>query len=543
MSQTNNILEDFHRIRSKINEIKKDLEECLCTVRARDLYEAASSYIKQEIDLRRKINIWIDDLEGPVFASIDITYRCNGSCPYCFLGAKYNSRREEMSFNLVMKTIDILKRMGTLGLCLCGGEPTLHPNFFDIISYATDQGLKVNVVSNGFTINEKYASKLSEYDIGLIQISLDGSKPNIMNSLRGPKAFEKAISAIKLLVDYGVNTVISFCSTKYNIDDFPNVVELAQKLNVLEVRTMFFVPSTTNTVYLAPSDTQYCKLIKWIKNNAYNYSIRVEFGDPTEHIVFGPLIGVLALSIHPYGYILPSPYISLAYGKINEMKLLWPRIRNLWKENIVFNTIARYLNTELDFAKLSDIIGRGINENIIDVSKIKHENMLQLAKTIKESLTRTSFDMRRQNEICINKSVELIDSKRYVQNKKIKQDKILQHILKYTKKTLRETNTRISMFIPIPFRVERDGRLITYNPFTGKVVVMNHTMAKIYLKIHNSNSTTLRELLKILETSYNDININTLKTDLTRALVQLFIYGYVKINGKTILDFYNNYKS
>lgn len=80
--------------------------------------------------------------------NILLTTRCNLSCPYCFAQEKLTSQRMDMPMENVLRVIDFLKRSKFPMFRVMGGEPTLHPQFNEIIQTAIDAGMRVDVLSN-----------------------------------------------------------------------------------------------------------------------------------------------------------------------------------------------------------------------------------------------------------------------------------------------------------------------------------------------------------------------------------------------------------
>ena len=341
------------------------------------------SKFKEYTELRKKTCSWIDNLKGPVFVPIDITYKCNLNCPYCYVSASHR-KSTQLPKDKVFKILDELSEMDVLGICLCGGESTLHKNILDIINYASSKGIFTNMVTNGTLINEKFASKLSESGIKIVQVSVDGSKPEIMDALRGKGAFERAINAIRVLRAYDIPVSISFCSTRLNIMDFPNVVELGYKLGVYNVRTMYFVPENIQSCELTSTEEQYKELVSWILENIGKYPLIIEFGDPTEHIVLGQFIGHLSFIINAEGYILPSPYLSLAYGTIDDgIANLWNELQEIWVRNPVLKALSENIKTEKDFIKLYKLsINRGEEERLINLREMSWNELHKLATKV-----------------------------------------------------------------------------------------------------------------------------------------------------------------
>jgi sulfatase maturation enzyme AslB (radical SAM superfamily) len=87
-------------------------------------------------------------------ANVLITNRCNRKCSFCFAKNKIghsenNSSSENMTLENVRKVMDFLKRSDNYDLRLMGGEPTLHPDFIEIVSEALSENFHVHIFTNG----------------------------------------------------------------------------------------------------------------------------------------------------------------------------------------------------------------------------------------------------------------------------------------------------------------------------------------------------------------------------------------------------------
>lgn len=371
------------RISDKIHQLYENGKGIF---RAGEIRDELVKLFREYSELRKMQRAWVDNIMGPVFAAIDITYRCNLQCPYCFVSAGKRKNAPTISKQNFTRIVDLLADSGTLGICLCGGEPTLHPDLLEFISYAKDYGMTVNMVTNGTLINREFANRLAKAGIDLVQVSMDGSRAEIMDRLRGKGTYDRAISALQNLINNSIVTGIAFSATKVNISDFPNVVKMCAEIGVNRIRSMFLVPENEEHLKLIPSDEDYKKLVQWIQRNQVKYKSWIEFGDPTEHIVLGEFIGHIMISINPEGYILPSPYIALAYGNIlkDDWLTLWDELQRVWSSNLVFNTILKYLRDEKDFLKMNRLsLNRNENEEILNVREIPAREQRLLANQIK----------------------------------------------------------------------------------------------------------------------------------------------------------------
>ncbi len=85
-------------------------------------------------------------------ANLSITARCNRDCDYCFAKealAALAGGRLSMSMPVFEQSLDFLERSGIRELRLLGGEPTVHPQFPEMVARAVARGFRLRVFSGG----------------------------------------------------------------------------------------------------------------------------------------------------------------------------------------------------------------------------------------------------------------------------------------------------------------------------------------------------------------------------------------------------------
>ena len=95
--------------------------------------------------------------------SIEILQRCPNRCIYC--SSHSNPQAPHLiPFEIIKNVIDDAKSLGCKIVCLSGGEPFLHPQILDIISYIAKQQLTCYVYTSGIYMkDEVYSSVPNEY--------------------------------------------------------------------------------------------------------------------------------------------------------------------------------------------------------------------------------------------------------------------------------------------------------------------------------------------------------------------------------------------
>jgi uncharacterized radical SAM superfamily Fe-S cluster-containing enzyme len=128
---------------------------------------------------------------------IEITERCNLSCPTCFAGSS-PQHSEMMSLEEFTRQVDQLVAGGKSGsdmIQLSGGEPTVHPRFFDMVDLLFERGFhQICINSNGIKLaqpafTERLANCMSRRagDQVFVYLQFDGFEDNTHAALRGRK--------------------------------------------------------------------------------------------------------------------------------------------------------------------------------------------------------------------------------------------------------------------------------------------------------------------------------------------------------------------
>src|SRR5438045_7201248 len=113
---------------------------------------------------------------SPLLAQVVIIRRCNLSCSYC---SEYDKVSDPIAAELLEKRFRKLKSLGTFGISLTGGEPTLHPQLPSLIRTCRELGFfRTGMISNGFLLRPELIEALKEAGLQDMQISIDGGEAN-----------------------------------------------------------------------------------------------------------------------------------------------------------------------------------------------------------------------------------------------------------------------------------------------------------------------------------------------------------------------------
>src|SRR6202165_836759 len=133
-------------------------------------------------------------LDAPICLTWELTYACNLSCVHCLSSSGRRDPRE-LSTAQCKEVIDELERMQVFYVNIGGGEPTVRPDFWELVDYPTHQHLAGEFSTNGVRITPEVAARLGASDYVDVQISLDGATAEVNDAVRGPGSFAMAIRA------------------------------------------------------------------------------------------------------------------------------------------------------------------------------------------------------------------------------------------------------------------------------------------------------------------------------------------------------------
>lgn len=163
-----------------------------------------------------------------------LTACCNLRCRHCWVNPVYEG--DILKPDSYIDPVDLKlavrggRKLGLSNVKLTGGEPTLHPHFREIVTFLTEEGLSLNMESNGTLITPELARFLKDdSNVSSISVSIDSSDPAKHDRFRGViGAYQRALLGLDNLVEAGYkNCQVIMAVHHGNYHQMAELVELA----------------------------------------------------------------------------------------------------------------------------------------------------------------------------------------------------------------------------------------------------------------------------------------------------------------------------
>jgi pyruvate-formate lyase-activating enzyme len=176
---------------------------------------------------------------------VRLSYRCNNRCAFC-LDAAVVSVVDHVPADAARREIDAGLAAGATRLVLSGGEPTLHPDFLDLVRYGRQRGYRhVQAISNGrMFAYARFLAAALEAGLGEVTFSLPSHRPEVFEALTGvPGSHAQALAGLRSALASGRLIVsVDVVLTRLNTPDLPATVAAFADLGVREVDLLHLVP-------------------------------------------------------------------------------------------------------------------------------------------------------------------------------------------------------------------------------------------------------------------------------------------------------------
>lgn len=279
--------------------------------------KAACQYLKAKITGKRV----------PLYVGLFITQRCNLNCIYCFPDSPNRKNEKEFSTKEIFRLIDQLYCLGTRYITILGGEPLIHKDFGEIVSYMARKNILVETGTNGYFTK----SKISDLKkLTLVCHSIDGDEEG-HDKNRGKGSFKKIIESLELCIANKIPVQLRAVFTRHNAGSLEALLRIAKHYKTsLGLAEQAIVKEADNDYAMsAPELLEFWKRVRGYKKMGYPVDKSFALLDKIiEYPVDLPVDKVFKKNdILPQGYKYTRCHLSSGYMFLDSNGMVYPCAR------------------------------------------------------------------------------------------------------------------------------------------------------------------------------------------------------------------------
>ena len=166
-------------------------------------------------------------LNSPICLTWELTYACNLACVHCLSSSGRRDPRE-LTTAEAKGVVDELARMQVFYVNVGGGEPTVRPDFWELLDYAIDQKSGSSSPPTGSSWTRRGPRSWPAPTTWTCRSRWTGPPPQVNDQVRGPGSYDTAMRALENLAAAGFGQPkISVVMTRQNVDQLDEFKAIA----------------------------------------------------------------------------------------------------------------------------------------------------------------------------------------------------------------------------------------------------------------------------------------------------------------------------
>lgn len=288
----------------------------------------------------------------PLSLELDITNKCNFNCIHCNRSAN-SKRTEELNYTTIERIAQETKSLGVKRIQILGGEPTIHPEFYDICKLFANAGASDLFTStNGWKLNTKTKDILCS-SFNTVQVSLHSVNKETHDYIADREnAWDNALESIRVLVAHHVKVIVSMSVIEYNLHEIEKMAEFALLIGAQAIRFLALQEVGRGTKLRPLSPQQLANAARAIDSLQELYpTLKIlSAGFPTHpqpgryHFLWGCAAGRTLMAIHANGKVSCCSIVKEMVGSIYESSII-----DIW-HNDYFRQLRKIENESCQFA-------------------------------------------------------------------------------------------------------------------------------------------------------------------------------------------------
>jgi len=213
---------------------------------------------------------------APFTIAWEVTRACAYACVHCRADAQHHRDPRELSTAEAKGLVDRLAAFGNKPiLVFTGGDPMMRPDLFELISYATEQGLRCSLTPTATALpTPERLEKARDAGIRRVALSLDAPRAGIHDEFRKvPGSWLRTMDILHRAQSVGLSVQVNTTVAKHNVDILPEMIPFIQEVEAVQWSLFFLVPTGRAMAEQMISPQQHEDIFNWL----YDLSLGAPF--------------------------------------------------------------------------------------------------------------------------------------------------------------------------------------------------------------------------------------------------------------------------
>jgi len=203
---------------------------------------------------------------APFTIAWEVTRACAFACVHCRADAQHTRDPRELDTEEAKHLIDRLVDFGAPILVFTGGDPMMRRDLFELISYATQKGLRCSLTPTATALPTiERLEQAREAGIRRIALSLDAPTPEAHDAFRQvPGSWDRTMNILRNAHAAGLSAQVNTTVSRFNVDQLPDMVPFIQEVGAVQWSVFFLVPTGRAQMQWMISPEEHERVFNWL---------------------------------------------------------------------------------------------------------------------------------------------------------------------------------------------------------------------------------------------------------------------------------------
>lgn len=335
----NNDYYDFYKIIYEMKKEQPKLNQTLEIIK----HNLSFLFVEKNLNMNfkenfNKISHVNDSNRMPKYLFIFLTEKCDKKCIYCYnYGKEENVSKFEIDLNIAKNVVKQAYFLGIKNILLTGGEPLMYTYINELVSYISDLGIEISILSKG-NISNEFLKRVDKNKLDFT-FSMDSLNEIIVEEILGAKnalnIFYQDIEILKKnKIEFNISSVICNRNINNYIKDLEKFLKFKpNKIIINEVEISKNNRHNNINVEDIYFDKFRLRVEEYLLKNKIN---NVNYVKRKSSIMEKCSFGRTRIGIYLDGSVIPCEKIKNKFDLGNVKKL---SLYNIWNSDEIYNYI------------------------------------------------------------------------------------------------------------------------------------------------------------------------------------------------------------